>query len=358
MGNYCTWGGGGSTPTTAPGAPTVPPTTSVYWRASGETRNTTNGLLSGVVVRFAWPSGSPQTATSRSSPASDLGVFVMSKNAGSVPSSGNVQITASKTGSYAFEASNTNPGYGCSRINHNGSFYTGYSCPMSLGFNKPDPPPKALHFRERAAAAPTPIPPPACTGFSGPTSVTKGQSATYTINTSSTGGATTLGQLYWRCSNGSNSWTQVSADRSGNQPYSFTLNTNNVNCGAGSQTIQVIANVYRGNNCTNASCRATGNPSPAAGWTLSSACRKDVTVETLTPPTCSFRSGPSSIPVGSSGTFIADSNNARVLQMQYRQTGTSARQASGAAQVAQNNNPLMSAAIKPTAAQSPSPTTG
>ncbi len=140
------WVSGG--PTTAPGQPTPTPAGgTTYWRASGETRNATNGLLGGVTLTFAWPSGSPQTVNSGSTQFLNLGVYTMTKNAASVPGSGNFQVTAAKAGHNAFEATNANPGYGCTRINGNSA----YSCPMSMGFNKPDPPPSVLHFKEKTA---------------------------------------------------------------------------------------------------------------------------------------------------------------------------------------------------------------
>ncbi len=110
-------GGGGATPTSG-GSSTS------YWRVSGNTKNSTNGLLNDVTLTFDWPVGSPQTIKSG---AYGTGVFIMTKNAANVDSSGNFKVSAYKAGSWQFYATNSSPGSGCSRTDGPGSTFPGRS---------------------------------------------------------------------------------------------------------------------------------------------------------------------------------------------------------------------------------------
>jgi hypothetical protein len=270
-------------PTTAPGQPTntpVPQSTS-YWRVGGWTKNSTGGYLSGVTLTMDWPFSANQTYTS-----SSTGTFVVTKNAANVDSSGNFKITAFKSGSWPFYAVGTPPS-GCSKTDGNKA----YSCSMDMGYNKPDPPPLNLNFQ---AIAPTPTPmvqrAPICTNISINTTITKGANYPFSISAYDPDDGTTNGagigfiQAFWRFTDKSNAWQKVSADDY-SATYNFTLASSTINFSGSSKQIEVIANVYKVANCTpyKVSCTTGNQDSNETIWTESTACRKVVTVNSVTP---------------------------------------------------------------------------
>ncbi len=182
-----------------------------------------------------------------------------------------------------------NPGGGCQLDTNgiDGNRY--YDCNVSsYQFANDSTAGGGFNFTEEAAAPPANNP-PECTNISIPTTITKGTSYAYQIGARDPDAGTANGsgieyvESYWRFTDNSNSWTLVSSDDS-NQPYNYTLDTNEISFSGASKDIYVVANVIATDEtCTAANCTTGNSAANASQFTISAACRKTVTV---TPPAC------------------------------------------------------------------------
>jgi hypothetical protein len=296
----CEWSGTSSpTATPRPGDPTPTPVSGGTdygdrWRIKGEVLNSANGKVSGANVSVRYGNGSIDRVTTDAQ-----GIFSIDKRLENVPN-GTYQVTASAAGYNPMS-----PTYNVGGCNEDASKYSCDKYNAATNYEAP----KIYNFK---AVPPTPTPAtanaPECSSFTGLDTITKGSTYKYTVgardldNGTNNGAGIGFVQMYWRTPGGSD-WKLVSANDS-SATYDFYLNTNDVAVTGASRKIELVANVYKVSNCLpyNKSCTTGNLGSNESQWTESTACRKEVTVNTVSnlPPTGSFSQyPPATVPIGS-----------------------------------------------------------